>query len=117
MGHWHDVQANLRGPARELREHIPDTYKGFAQLHAASMADGVLSAKVKELIALAIAVADRCDGCIASHARGAVRTGASPQEVAETLGVTIMMGGGPSTVYAPRAWEAYQEFQAAQTAG
>jgi AhpD family alkylhydroperoxidase len=117
MGHWHDVQAELRGPARELREHIPETYKGFAQMHAASLAEGELSAKVKELIALAIAVADRCDGCIASHARGAVRTGAAPQEVAEMLGVTIMMGGGPSTVYAPRAWAAYQEFRAAHTAG
>jgi AhpD family alkylhydroperoxidase len=113
MGHWHDVRADLRGPARELREHIPETYKGFAQLNAAAMGDGALSAKVKELIALAIAVADRCDGCIASHARGAVHTGAAPQEVAEMLGVTIMMGGGPSTVYAPRAWEAYQEFKAA----
>ena len=112
MGHWHDVRADLRGPARELREHIPETYKGFAQLNAAAMGDGALSSKVKELIALAIAVADRCDGCIASHARGAVHTGATPQEVAEMLGVTIMMGGGPSTVYAPRAWEAYQEFKA-----
>jgi len=116
MGHWHDVQAGLRGPARDLREHIPETYKGFAQLHAASMAEGAVSARMKELIALAIAVADRCDGCIASHARGAVRTGATPEEVAETLGVTIMMGGGPSTVYAPRAWEAYLEFKAAHTA-
>jgi AhpD family alkylhydroperoxidase len=72
---------------------------------------------MKELIALAIAVADRCDGCIASHARGSVRTGATPAEVAETMGVTIMMGGGPSTVYAPRAWAAYQEFKAAHAAG
>ena len=116
MGHWHNVRADLRGPARELREHIPETYKGFAQLHDASLAEGALSTKFKELIALAIAVADRCDGCIASHARGAVRKGATPQEVAETLGVTIMMGGGPSTVYAPRAWAAYQEFKAAHTA-
>jgi AhpD family alkylhydroperoxidase len=116
MGHWHDVQADLKGPARDLREHIPETYKGFAQLNAASMAEGVLSARTKELIALAIGVADRCDGCIASHARGAVRAGATPEEVAETLAVTIMMGGGPSTVYAPRAWEAYLEFKAAHTA-
>jgi len=114
MGHWHDVQADLRGPARDLREHIPETYQGFAQLNAASLADGALSSRIKELIALAIAVADRCDGCIASHARGAVRTGATPQEVAEMLGVTIMMGGGPSTVYAPRAWEAFLEYQEAQ---
>ena len=116
MGHWHDVQADLRGPARELREKIPEVYRGFAQLHAASLADGALTARTKELIALAIAVADRCDGCIASHARGAVRSGATPEEVAEALGVTLMMGGGPATVYAPRAWEAYQEFLAEKPA-
>jgi len=112
MGHWHDVRSALRGPARELREYIPATYHGFAELHAASLAEGSLSAKTKELIALAIAVADRCDGCIASHARGAALKGATEQEVAETLGVTIMMGGGPATVYAPRAWEAFREFSA-----
>lgn len=112
MGHWHDVQDGLRAPARELRDKIPDVYRGFAQLHAASLADGALTVRMKELIALAIAVADRCDGCIASHARGAARHGATPEEVAEMLGVTIMMGGGPATVYAPRAWEAYQEYAA-----
>lgn len=116
MGHWHDVQAGLRGPSRDLRDRIPETYKGFAQLHAASMGAGALSVRMKELIALAIGVADRCDGCIATHARAAVRTGATPEEVAETLGVAIMMGGGPSTVYAPRAWEAYLEFKTAHEA-
>lgn len=115
MGHWHDVQADLRGPARDLRDKIPEVYRGFSQMHASSLADGVLSGRIKELIALAIAVADRCDGCIASHARGAVRQGATPEEVAETLGVTLMMGGGPSTIYAPRAWEAYQEYLADKT--
>ncbi|HEX9977653.1 MAG TPA: carboxymuconolactone decarboxylase family protein [Acidimicrobiia bacterium] len=115
MGHWHDVQAGLRGPARDLRDKIPEVYKGFVQMDASSLADGALSGKVKQLIALAIGVAERCDGCIAAHARGAVRQGATPEEVAETLGVTLMMGGGPSTVYAPRAWEAYQEFLAEKT--
>ncbi len=117
MGHWHEVQAELRGPARDLRENIPDVYKGFAQLHSAAMGAGELSAKFKELVALAIAVAEQCDGCIASHARGAVRNGATPQEVAETLGVNIMVGGGTATVYAPRAWQAFLEFSEAQPEG
>lgn len=116
MGHWHEVSDKLKAPAKDLRTFIPETYKGYAQMHAAAYADGALSAKIKELIALGIAVADRCDGCIASHARGAVRTGATPEEVAETLGIAIAMGGGPSTVYAPRAWEAYLEFKAAREA-
>ena len=72
--------------------------------------DGVISASMKEVIALVLAVAAECDGCIAAHARSAVKRGASPDQVAEALGVAIMMGGGPATVFAPRAWEAYQEF-------
>jgi len=112
MGHWHDVRADLRDPARDLREQIPEVYRGFAELSNASLADGVISAAMKEIIALVLGVAAQCDGCIAAHARMAAKRGASPQQVAEALGVAIMMGGGPATVYAPRAWEAYQEFLA-----
>lgn len=65
---------------------------------------------MKELIALAIAVAEECDGCIASHARGAARAGATRQEVAEAIGVTILMTGGPATVYGPRAFAAFEDF-------
>lgn len=110
MGHWHDVRDKLRDPARDLREQIPEVYRGFAELSSSSMKDGVISAAMKEVIAVVIAVAEQCDGCIAAHARAAVKKGASPQQVAEALGVTMMMGGGPATVYAPRAWEAYNEF-------
>ena len=74
------------------------------------MGDGALDSKTKELIALAIAVAKQCDGCIASHARAAARRGATVDEVAEALGVAIVMNGGPGTVYAPRAFAAFQEF-------
>ena len=66
--------------------------------------------KTKELIALAIATSEHCDGCMASHARGAARAGATEAEVAETLGVCIQMMGGPGTVYAPRAFAAFREF-------
>ena len=69
-----------------------------------------LDRKTKELIALAISVASQCDGCIAAHARGAAHHGASTAEVAETLGLCIHLMGGPGTVYAPRAFVAYQEF-------
>jgi AhpD family alkylhydroperoxidase len=65
---------------------------------------------VKEIIALVLGVAEQCDGCIAAHARAAARKGATAQQVAEGLGVAMMMGGGPATVYAPRAWEAFKEF-------
>jgi AhpD family alkylhydroperoxidase len=110
MGHAHDVQEELREPARALRRAIPEVYDAYRRLHSAAYAAGALDRKTKELIALAIAVSSECDGCIASHARGAVRTGASEAEVAEALGVAIAMNGGPGTVYGPRAFAAFQEF-------
>lgn len=109
--HWGSEVLNPLTPlARELRHEIPSVLKGFAELHQAAMADGALDRRTKELIALAIAISHRCDGCIASHARAAAKAGASRAEVAETIGVAILMNGGPGTVYGPRALDAYNEF-------
>ena len=110
MSYGHAVQDELREPSRALRRAIPEVYDGYRQMHTAAYAAGALDEKTKELIALAIAVSKQCDGCIASHARGAARTGATEAEVAEALGVTIAMNGGPATVYGPRAFAAYREF-------
>lgn len=107
----HEVQAALAPISRELRELIPDIYKGFGGLHAAAFKAGALDAKTKELVALAIAITTHCDGCIAAHAKGAARNGASDEEVAELIGVTISMNGGPGTVYGPRAFAAFREFK------
>ncbi|MEX1209250.1 MAG: carboxymuconolactone decarboxylase family protein [Candidatus Nanopelagicales bacterium] len=71
---------------------------------------GALEVKHKERIALAIAVSSECDGCIASHSRAAAKAGATTSEAAEALGVTILMGGGPATIWAPRAYAAFCEF-------
>jgi len=110
MGHYHDVSAEIGAPYRELRELVPDVLAGYAALHRAAMADGAVPALQKELIALAIAVTRECDGCIAAHARGAVRRGATRAQVAETIGVAILMNGGPGTVFGPRALAAFDEF-------
>ena len=110
MDHYHEVQSTLRPQVKALRELIPETWGSFAGLYRNSMADGELSSSTKELIALAISVVEGCDGCIASHARGAARRGASRQEVAEALGVMLLMDGGPASVYAPRALAAFDEF-------
>lgn len=112
MGYGKTVQEALHEPTRDLRKAIPEVYHGFAQLHEAALAPGALDGKTKELIALAISVSKECDGCIAAHARGAVRKGASLEEGAEAIGVAIMMNGGPATVYGPRAYAAFQEFAA-----
>lgn len=112
MSHSHGkaVLDDLAPLGRELRRAIPDVYKGFHELHTAAFAPGALDTRTKELIALAIAVIEQCDGCIASHTRGAVKAGATKQEAAEAIGVTYLMGGGPATIYGPRAYAAFCEF-------
>jgi AhpD family alkylhydroperoxidase len=79
MTHGKEVLNELREPVRDLRERVPTVFEAYGTLHGAALADGALDAKTKELIALAIAVTKQCDGCIASHARGAARRGASPE--------------------------------------
>lgn len=110
MEHYHQLLSDLQGPTKSLRRAIPDAWSGFGQLHRAAMADGEVPARMKETVALAIAVVKHCDGCIAYHAKAAAQHGATPQEVAEILGIALLMDGGPASVYAPRAWAAYQEF-------
>ena len=90
---------------KALQQQIPklaagqsEVMKGFSGLHRAAVADGALSTKTKELIALAIAVSARCDGCIAFHTHDALKAGATREEVMDALGVAILMGGGPSMV-------------------
>lgn len=108
--HYHEVMDAVRVSYQELQEAIPGVASGYAEMHKAAMGEGELSAKVKELMALAIAITRECDGCIASHARAAVRRGATAAEVAETVGVAILMNGGPATVWGPRALDAFHEF-------
>jgi AhpD family alkylhydroperoxidase len=106
------VLEEMRPLHRELRHAIPEVYKGFSEFHHAAFAPGVLDVKTKELIALAIGVIERCDGCIASHAEAAARAGATRQEAAEAIGVSMLMNGGPATIYGPRAYAAFCEYTA-----
>jgi AhpD family alkylhydroperoxidase len=115
--HGKAVLRELSPLHRELRRAIPDVYRGFGELHHAAFASGALDTRTKELIALAVGVVQGCDGCIASHAQAAARAGASRQEAAEAIGVTFLMKGGPATIYGPRAYEAFCEFEAAARAG
>jgi len=85
-----------------------ETLNQFAALSKAALADGALDKKMKELIALSIGVATHCDGCIGFHTKALKRLGATDGEVAEALGMTVYMGGGPSLMYAADAWNAWQ---------
>ncbi len=102
----------LSEPQHALRDAIPDAWDGFARMHRAALADGALSKRTKELVAVAVAVATACDGCIAAHTRGAVRAGATREEFAEMLAVVLLMNGGPATVWGPRALQMYDAFTA-----
>ena len=108
--HGRRVLDDLSPLHRQLRRAMPEVYRGFGELHEAAFAAGALDQRTKELIALAIAVVEGCDGCIASHAQAAARAGASRQEAAEAIGVTFLMHGGPATIHGPRAYDAFCEF-------
>jgi AhpD family alkylhydroperoxidase len=110
MGWAGETLDPLRAPTRSLRMEVPEQWGAFAQTHRATFTDGELSLVVKELMAVAIAVAQQCDGCIAAHVRAAVAAGATRGQVAEALTVALFMTGGPGSIYAPRAWAAYEEY-------
>ena len=93
-----DIYDHLCGLMSKLGGEAPDVMAGFTRLHEASTAEGALTAKPKELIALAIGITVRCDGCIAYHVHDALAAGATREELVETIGVAVMMGGGPSGV-------------------
>ncbi|MCB0390812.1 MAG: carboxymuconolactone decarboxylase family protein [Bdellovibrionales bacterium] len=90
---------------------IPGPMSGFAQLHEKTITKGALDSKTKELIALGIAITVRCDGCIAFHVHDAMKSGATEEEIAETVSVAILMGGGPSVVYGIEAMQAVQQYK------
>ncbi|MBS0510923.1 MAG: carboxymuconolactone decarboxylase family protein [Proteobacteria bacterium] len=92
-----------------LRKEIPDTMQGFSAMAKGALQDGALSELQKELIALAIAVTQRCDACVGFHVKALIRLGATREQVMETLGVCTYMGGGPALMYAAEAVRAYEE--------
>jgi len=96
--------------SHDLSSAQPAVMKTFWKLHKETVAPGALDTKFKELIALAISVATRCDDCIAHHTYDALEAGATSEEVAEALSVAVLMGGGASVVYATHAMEALNQF-------
>ena len=107
-----EITSNISASIAKLRQGIPDVMAGFSSLAAASTKEGALSKKSKELIALALAVAARCDGCIGFHAQALVKLAVTQEELMETLAMAVYMGGGPSLMYAAEALTAFEEFKA-----
>lgn len=95
-----------------FRKEAPETMQNFYALSQGAMKAGVLSELDKELIALAIGVTARCDGCIGFHVKALVRLGVTREQLMETLSICTYMGGGPALMYAAEAIRAYEEFTA-----
>ena len=101
---------NMAAQMENLGKGLNGTMQHFGGLHMEAIKDGALSSLTKELIALGIAITVRCDGCIAYHVHDALHAGATPAQIRETIGVAILMGGGPSVVYGIEANEALEQF-------
>lgn len=110
MKDWPQAIRELTAQLKRLRGGAPDVMRAFAAMAQAATTANALDGKTKELIALGIAVAVRCDDCVAFHVKAAAEQGASAQEVSETLGMAIYMGAGPSVMYASHAFEAFGQF-------
>jgi AhpD family alkylhydroperoxidase len=107
---YDDITQDLNHYLTKMRNEIPDVMNGFSSLAQAALKDGALSKKTKEMIALAVGITSRCDGCIGFHVKALVKLGTTREELLEILGMTIYMGGGPNLMYAADALKAYEEF-------
>ena len=105
-----EYHKHLEERLAQLGQELPGPMSGFARLHKKAVEDGALSCKVKEMMALAISIAVGCEGCIAYHVHDAVVAGATRQELLETIGMGILMGGGPGSIYAVHAMDAIDQF-------
>lgn len=117
IANYVDYHKHLEERLAQLGRDLPGPMSGFARLHKKSVEEGALAARVKGLIALAISIAVRCEGCIAYHVHDAIAAGATRQELLETIGVAVMMGGGPALMYAAHAQDAMEQFLPPPVAG
>jgi len=105
-----ELRQHLEDRLTQFGREMPGPMTGFARLHKKAVENGALSAKVKELMALAVSIAVGCEGCIAYHTHDALKAGATRAELLETIGVGLLMGGGPGSIYAAHALDAVEQF-------
>lgn len=105
---WNAYRKQLASTIGEIAKAAPDLVKGYRTLVASRSTSGALDAKTRELVALAVAVTVRCDGCIATHVELARKQGASADEITDALGVAIMVNAGATLVYSARTIDAFQ---------
>jgi AhpD family alkylhydroperoxidase len=106
MQDWNAYRDALMGRVGEFAKLSPDVVRGFQTMENSAVKTGRLEPKVHELIALAVAVTTRCDGCISVHTKKAVELGATQEEIAEALGVAISLNAGAAITYSARVFDA-----------
>lgn len=107
---WQNYRQQVLAGVGDLAKTSPDTVKGYGALSGAGAKTQQLDAKTRELIALAVAITLRCDGCITVHMAAAREHGATKEEIAEALGVAVSVNAGAALVYSTRALDAYEAY-------
>ena len=88
----------------------PQPLTAFHEFSRQVFAEGALSPKVKQLIAVAVAHTTQCPYCIRGHSDGALRAGASPEEIMEAIWVAAEMRAGAAYAHSTIAINAMQEY-------
>jgi AhpD family alkylhydroperoxidase len=106
---YQDITHEISSYVKELYKLIPETMNGFSSMAKSASSTKRIDEKTKEMIALALGVAAKCDGCLGFHTKALARLGTTRDEIAEVLGMAIYMGGGPSLMYAADALRAFDQ--------
>ncbi len=109
MNDWNAYREALVERVGDIAKQSPDVVRGLNTIDGAAAKTGHLEPKIHELIALAVAVTTRCDGCISVHTKKAVDHGATLQEITEALGVAIALNAGAALTYSARVIEAHAQ--------
>ena len=107
---WNTFMAEIEADIASYSKEVPETVKGFGIMGKAAKTNGALDEKTKEIMALGIAIATRCDSCIGFHVRALVRLGITREALCEALAMATYMGGGPSYAYSAKALKAFDTF-------
>jgi AhpD family alkylhydroperoxidase len=114
---WDGYLKQLAATIAEIAKTAPDLVRGYRTLASARAKSGALDAKTRELVALAVAVTVRCDGCIVTHVDLAKKQGATADEITDALGVAVMVNAGAALVYSARTLDAFKTGAPATAAG
>ncbi len=104
---WNEYQKQIQQHIAEIGRSNREVVKGYRELSNAGNSTNLLGGKVRELIALAVAVTRQCDGCIVTHVDAAIKQGATKEEVVEALSVAVAVNAGAALIFSSRVMDAF----------